>query len=161
MKKLNFFEDGFSTLEAIIAVAILSIGAVGIFGMVVTSNEALDRAATKEEYAFQAQEIFEVIQSNKQSALLFNQDLSSCAVSTALKNAISDAELKKYLNWCARIKGEGGVATINSKRRIIVEEKSVYDPSTKTTSKFNVVTVELTNDKGKSYVAARRVLNAN
>lgn len=159
---MNGSEKGFSTLEAIIAVAILSIGAVGIFGMVVTSNEALERAATKEEYIFQMQEMFEVIQSNKQNALLFNQiNLSSCAISTALKNAISAAEVKKTQKWCARIKGEGGVAANNSPRRILVEEKSVYDPSSKTTSKFNIVTVELTDDRGKSYIAARRVLNAN
>lgn len=152
--------NGFSTLEAIISVAILSIGGVGIFGMVAASQSALDRAAVREELAMQAQEIFEVINDNQENALLFNQDLTACAVSSDLKAAISDSELQKYLNWCVRIKGEAGLASSYSKRKIIVAEKSVYDPVNKITSKFYVVTIELTNEAGRANITFRRVLNA-
>ena len=150
---------GFSTLEALIAVAVIAVGSVGVFGMVATSQEALNRAAERGDMVYQAQEIVDELASDAEDIVLYSQDLTQCAVPSNMKAKLAPGQIKKYLKWCERIKGEAGNASSTTLRNIKVQPRSVNVENA--LSKFFVVTVELTDTHGKSVVTTRRIINAD
>lgn len=149
-------QQGFSMLEAVMSVAIVSIGFVGIFAMIEASSRVIDGAFEREELVLQSREAMETIISEKTAVESFSQDLSNCAnIKSTTAKPLNTDQQKAIKQWCQRMAGEVGAYAGKGKRSIRVEKRK-----NNKNKDFHVVSIELTDDEGKSRVVAKRVFYA-
>lgn len=155
-RDLSRLQKGFSTLEAVMSVAIVSIGFVGVFAMIGVSSKVIDGAFEREELALQSREAMETIISEKSAVESFSQNLSNCAnIKSDVAKPLNADQIKAIRQWCERISSEVGAYAGKGKREIRVEKKK-----NNKNKDFHVVSIELTNSEGKNRVVAKRVFYA-
>lgn len=146
-------QRGFSLLEALVAVAISSIGLAGVYAMVSHSIERLDNATQRQSLQAVASEILGVMDANVDELTGFQQSLTDCAnLPDRIGSALTDDNKSLMLSWCQRLEVEQGVATVQATRSITVSAVARADGVS-----FRVVNLELTDAQGQTRVAFKRI----
>lgn len=149
-------QQGFSLLEALVAVAITSIGMAGIYAMVNASSARLDNTQQRGGLQAVAAEILGVLEANVSELSGFAQVLTDCAtLDGRIGAALSDTNKALMLNWCQRLEAEQGGTSAQTTRVITVGDVVRADGVA-----FHVANVELTDGEGQTRVAVKRVFRA-
>ena len=110
---------GFTLIEAMVATAIMSIGFVGVYSLVAFSERSIRNSTVKQKLFMQANQIYEIIESDVENIDLYSLDLTVC-------NPLGPGDTATWqvrrFEWCSRLNGELGVATNNETRSITVTQ---------------------------------------
>lgn len=115
-------EKGFSLIESMIATAIVGIGFVGVYSLVVLSEQFTKWAVARQKLQMYANQIMEVIETDI-------SNIDSYATTTALSTctnpspAITTHLVRKY-EWCTRMTTELGAAGAGDVRSITITTPS-------------------------------------
>ncbi|HJL66149.1 MAG: prepilin-type N-terminal cleavage/methylation domain-containing protein [Arenicellales bacterium] len=148
-------QTGFSLLEVVVAMGIVAIGFVGVYGLVGLSDRALQETVDREQMVMRAGQILEeignemVVNANSQLAS-FNKDLMQTNCNTLTDaNAVIERRLRQ---WCERLNdylGPPDGMQPNNQRRIFVTNQP----------NVRLVKVTLSTKNGGSQVSVVRRFN--
>lgn len=148
--------QGFSLLDALVAVAISAVGFAGIYAAVNASRAKLDNAFERQQLNLLANEMVEAVGSAISEIDGFDQSLNDCSALDSNIGSSLSTEMKSMMNtWCNRLDGELGVATNAATRLLTVEDASSPDGLN-----FKVVSLQLSDAAGKTQVATKRIFYA-
>ena len=146
-------KQAFTLIEALMSVAIMTIGFAGVYGLVSTSNRVLSDSIDREKLNFQAAEIIESLHADQANILEYNgKDLSKCSNLKTKKG--KEDQLTRLKAWCQKLQGEVGDKRSQDKRRIRVVKKKVGQKY------VYVVSIDLSGKDNKKTVFMKRVFNA-
>lgn len=151
-------ESGFSLIEVVVSMAIVTIGFVGVYGLVSLSDQALQETVDREQMGIRAGQILEEIgnelfvNNNTPLTNFTNVDLmqSDC---TALVDPNSDIRARKR-RWCERLNDTLGVGLSSDAREITVSPFPGEPDS-------RLVKVTLSTKGGRSRVSVARKFNVS
>lgn len=147
MKRLTPPARGFTLIEVLVAMAIVSISFLGFQGFYGVAQTSLSRSTERIQLNLAAQEIMEQISNDVASGTnpsTYRGDLSQC---TALP-------LTKQKAWCDRIQKISGQAQVLGGESRKVDVQSIAG----STPPRHVITVTLATQSGKIHVVQRRIV---
>jgi len=113
-------QHGFSMLEALIALVIISMGLLGIAGLIATSLKVNQGAQIRSQASWLANDIIDRMRANRATAQTGAYNLTSCQVPTVTSVAQQD-----LANWCAALgilpSGTGSVVLEGDRVRVTVQ----------------------------------------
>ncbi|MFP5419490.1 MAG: type IV pilus modification protein PilV [Gammaproteobacteria bacterium] len=106
-------QHGFSLLEALIALVIVSIGLLGVAGIIANSLRVNQGAQIRSQASWLAHDIIDSMRANRAHAQEGKYDLDDCESAGGAGEAVVDGDLEA---WCASLSttlpgGTGAVAT--------------------------------------------------
>lgn len=116
-------EKGFSLIESMIATAIVGIGFVGVYSLVVLSEQFTKWAIARQKLQMHANQMLEVIDGDI-------ANIDSYATTTAISTCTNPSPattthlVRKY-EWCTRLTAELGAAGVTDVRSITITTPSV------------------------------------
>lgn len=150
-------QGGFTLIEILISTAIMAIGFAGIYSLVTYSNVVLQNSIVREQLNLQANEIVEMIYSDRESLKKDNisryaSQLSDC---NKIVSGTKDYQ-KRAKQWCEKLNNNKhiGVKKHKDKRNVYVRRKSLNQ------DELSVVTVVLTAKDGKQSIVLKRAFHA-
>ena len=108
---------GFSLIEAMVATAIVSIGFVGVFSLVATSEQFTMRAIAKKKMQMVADQIMDIVETD-----LDNIDSYAMSLTTCTAPATADQWVVRGYEWCIRLQDETGDAGTANTRAITITD---------------------------------------
>lgn len=109
-------DKGFSLIEALIATAIVGIAFVGVYSLVVLSEQFTKWAVARQKLQLVANQIFEVIDGDVANITNYNLDLGNCVD----PGASTTTSLVRSYEWCMRMQSELFAAGATNVRTITV-----------------------------------------
>jgi prepilin-type N-terminal cleavage/methylation domain-containing protein len=110
-------QKGFSLIEAMVATVIMGIAFTGIYSLASYSNNFVYNSSERQDLQVIANQIFEVIESDKTNISNYAADLKVC-------NAPSQSQTQKYYQynykWCRMLNDMFGTAASSDIRQITV-----------------------------------------
>jgi Tfp pilus assembly protein PilV len=145
---LNKSETGFTLIEAVISVGILSIGFAGVIGLVGVSNEMLHNSTAREQLNAQGAAIIDTLYSDPTNIEVYQgKNLANC--SSLSTPSGKELHLRRLKKWCSRASNRVGAAQNLDHRKIhVVKRNNTY-----------IVGVEITSNDGKNSAFVKRVIN--
>ena len=120
-------QSGFTLLEVLVAVLVLSIGLLGLAGLMAASIRNNQSAYQRTQATWLAYDIVDRMRVNRPEALASNYDTAlgtpaTCAANPTLSGAMAAQDLTgwKTLLACALPAGDGAVALDTTNRRVTV-----------------------------------------
>src|SRR5918999_807642 len=91
-------ESGFTLLEVLVALVVLSLGLLGVYGLQLTSLKNNDSAYLRSQATLYAYEIIDRLRANREAALAgaYNKTLSAFSSLTVPGSGASIAEIDRY-----------------------------------------------------------------
>ncbi len=111
---------GFSLIESLIATAIVGIGFVGVYSLVVLSEQFTKWAIARQKLQMIANQIIEVIDSDTSNIANYSINLATCVD----PGAATDVYLLRGYEWCIRMEDELGTAGATDTRAITITADS-------------------------------------
>ena len=136
-------EKGFSLIEAIIASAIVCISFVGVYSLVMLSEQFTKWAIARQKLQLIANQIFEVIDGDVANITNYNLNLATCTN----PGASTTIYLVRSYEWCTRMQNELFAAGATDVRSITV---------TASGTKY-IVLIRLEAYRAKAQIIAERV----
>jgi len=150
---------GFTLVEAMISVAIISFGFAGLYAFIAASESSLASSRARQKMNIQGSEIFEVIKSDLDNIDSYKVDLT---LAPAASIGTGTHAYNRREDWNGRIEEKFGAAGKGDTRKIEVSEEKT-DPVTD--KKYRIVTVffetGVKNARGEKRVVFKRVFNAD
>jgi len=150
-------QEGFTLVEVLISTAIMAIGFAGIYSLVTYSNVVLQNSIVREQLNMQANEIVEMIYSDRESLKKDNISRYTSQLDNCHKIAAGTKDYQKRVKqWCEKILKNKhiGAKRHKDKRNIYVRRKSLNQ------DEMSVVTVVLTAKDGKQSIVLKRAFHA-
>ena len=121
--------SGFSLIESLIATAIVGIGFVGIYSLIVLSEQFTKWAIARQKLQITANQILEVIEGD--IANIDSYDMPSALMTCVDPGAATDTYLTRSFEWCTRMSDELGdagatdtrtisITTVGSKKTVLI-----------------------------------------
>lgn len=146
-------ESGFTLLEILIAMLVLSIGLMGLAGLMASSMRNNLSASHRTQATWLAYDIIDRMRANRASAIAGNYASSlgspvTCTVAAPTTGAVSAQDIaawKSQLN-CALPAGDGSVAVTNAARATVViqwdDSRGIVDSGSPTNQTTKTLAVE-------------------
>lgn len=115
--KIKNREKGFSLIEAMIAMAVVGIAFVGVFGLTSYSASSLNSATKQQSLQILANQILEVIESDQDNILSYNLDFTTCTAPTSEQTQTYHTYRYK---WCRMLNAEIGTPRAGDIRNVSV-----------------------------------------
>ncbi len=97
---------GFSLIEAMIATGVVAIGFVGVYSLVVLSEQFTKWAIARQKLQMQASQMMEIMEADISNIDNYNLDLTNCVD----PGAVTTTYLVRGYEWCTRMQDEVGAA---------------------------------------------------
>jgi prepilin-type N-terminal cleavage/methylation domain-containing protein len=112
----NKRESGFSLIEAMVSTAIMSIGFVGVYTLVATSEQLMTHSIAREKAQMIADQMLEIISTDIPNISTYSMNLATC-----VNPAPSTSQpLVRGYEWCIRLNSELGAVGATDRRSITV-----------------------------------------
>lgn len=115
-------DRGFGLIESLIATAIVGIGFVGVYSMVVLSEQFIKWAIARQKLQMTANQMLEVIEGDV--ANIANYTMTTALTTCTDPSPATDTYLVRGFEWCTRMSDEVGAAGITDTRSITVTATS-------------------------------------
>lgn len=142
-------ESGFSLLEVLVTVAVMSVGLLGVAGLQLSTLKKNDSSFIRSKSAIYSNNMIDYLRANRQSAIAgdYNVSLSALSDLTAPSGTSSIAQTDRY-NWFQHLDASlpGAKAAINCDANAICVVKVEWDDSHaegSTSTKHIVLTAQL------------------
>lgn len=152
-------QSGFTLVEGMVAMAVISAAFAGLFGLVSLSDRALQDAIEKERMKMQTRQIIETVaadrigQCNYTGSWVTSEGGTNCPV---FSNSASPSA-QRMAKWCQRM--EDGLTTAKGdEREIRVRPLGGNQSCVASSSSQRVIEVRLNANGGKSQVVMKQVV---
>ena len=109
-------EKGFGLIEAMIATAIVGIGFVGVYSMIVLSEQFTKWAIGRQKLQMTANQMLEIIEGDISNIDDYAMTLTTCTDPAPA----TDTHLVRGFEWCTRMQDELGAAGTTNVRSITI-----------------------------------------
>lgn len=148
-------QQGFTLIESLVSVAFISIGFVGVLGLVNVSNDMLHNSIERERLNQESNAIMETLTSDVASLEFYkNKDLGNCGALAKNNKKGKEVQHQRVIQWCKKVEGRMGIAHSKDIRTIHVNKKTISGKD------VYFVAVELTSRDGKNSSSVMRAFNA-
>ena len=150
-------KNAFTLIEALVAVAILTIGFAGVYSLVLSSLQALEKSVDREKLAFQSTEMIESMEYDKNNITSYQtENLVDCENIKPLQGKEKQMNLIK--GWCKKMASEVGSVRQNKNRKISVEKKNSIIGD----GEVYVLTIDISGKEEEgNNIYIRKVVHAN
>lgn len=144
---------GFTLIEVMVSMFIVTLGIVAVFGFIAVSDDMIQNVKHSEDLDGVVTDIVETIHADKANIQEYGaKNLVSCGSLTTSSG--KDQQLAHMKRWCRQLAAEIGSAETGDTRKISVIQTKVDGKD------VHILTVELTNKDGKNLAFAKRVFEA-
>jgi prepilin-type N-terminal cleavage/methylation domain-containing protein len=144
---------GFTLIEVLVSLFIVTLGIAAVFGFIAVSDDMIENVKHSEDLDGVVTDIVETIHADKANIQEYAaKNLDSCGSLTTSSG--KDKQLAYLRRWCRQLGAESGNTEVGDTRKINVIQTKVDGKD------VHILTVELTNKDGKNLAFAKRVFES-